>query len=564
MVEMLAVTMKSFSDDSGATRGARLALLQVAAVIVVAWACYLRVWNFEFVNVDDDRLILDAQVELTEPRAIARAFERPYFKLGASDHSYYRPVVTVTYAVDAQLSGKAASGYHRTNALLHACVAALVFLWLRAADHSSNGRKPAPSPAGDSAYAALLGALVFALHPALTEAVAWVPGRPDVLMTGFAVLAWIFYRRSLQSSSVGNRALHLGALLLALLSKEAAVALPVVWVLEGRWLSGKNWRRAAEPWMLWGWALVLSIYAGLRAVALSGAPGTVGLGIGPDLLSSSVSNAGALLSNLGKLIVPVQSSVLATPEDTWIWPGVLGFALLLFVGYRSRILQQRLVFALLGYAVLVLPSLAASSQLILENRLYLPVVPLLGLVPSLMRQITWQKRHVALVGIVVLAALTASTLSYQDAFQNRRAFARAAVRESPHSSLAHKNLGLGYHAAGKIDQAFEEYRAALALNPAEPMAHNNLGSILGSQKHFAAAEQEFRQELAVNPGYAPAHHNLAALLQATRRSDEAATHWQASLDADPNDVTALRALYAYYSSRGEAKASRYEQLLQTH
>jgi tetratricopeptide (TPR) repeat protein len=542
--------MKPLRDDSEPTGGARLALLQVAVVIVVACACYLRAWNFEFVNVDDDRLILDAQSELTQSRAITQAFSRPYFQKGARDHSYYRPLVTVTYAIDAQLSGKNASAYHRTNALLHACVAALVLLWLRAG--------------GGPVYAALLGALIFALHPALTEAVAWVPGRPDLLMTGFAVLAWIFYRRSLQRSSIGNRVLHLGAWLLALLSKEAAVVLPVVWVLESRWLVGKNWRRAAEPWMLWGWALVLAIYAGVRAAALSGAPGMAGLGISADLLSTSVNSAGALLSNLGKLLIPVQLSVLATPEDTWIWPGLLGFALLLFVAYRNSSLQQRVVFALLGYAVLMLPNLAASSQLILENRLYLPVVPLLGLVPSVFERFAWKKQHVALVGIVILAGLTASTLSYQDAFKNRGAFARAAVRESPHSSLAHKNLGLTYHAAGKVDQAFEEYRAALALNPAEPMAHSNLGTILGSQRRFVEAEQEFRQELAVNPGYAPAHHNLAALLQATRRGDEAATHWQASLEADPNDVTALRALYAYYSSRSDAEALHYQQLLQAH
>ena len=50
----------------------------------------------------------------------------------------------------------------------------------------------------------------------------------------------------------------------------------------------------------------------------------------------------------------------------------------------------------------------------------------------------------------------------------------------------------------------------------------------------------------------------------TRRGDEAATHWQASLEADPNDVTALRALYAYYSARSDAKAAHYRQLLQAH
>ncbi len=68
-------------------------------------------------------------------------------------------------------------------------------------------------------------ALLFAVHPAAVQTVAWVPGRSDGLMAVFALaslLAWLHFDRSGSRLALGA---HLALMAAALLSKETAIAL---------------------------------------------------------------------------------------------------------------------------------------------------------------------------------------------------------------------------------------------------------------------------------------------------------------------------------------------------
>ena len=82
-----------------------------------------------------------------------------------------------TFAAEHAVWGAAAIGYHLTNLLLHALNALLLIELARRS--------------GASEPAALLGAAVFALHPIQTEAVAYVAGRTDVLMTTGALASCV-------------------------------------------------------------------------------------------------------------------------------------------------------------------------------------------------------------------------------------------------------------------------------------------------------------------------------------------------------------------------------------
>lgn len=517
-------------------------------VMALAFFCYWRTWSFGFVFVDDDRLIVDQGPELLSADACYRSFTRSYFRRGAPDHSFYRPLVTCSYAIDARLNATNPHGYHRTNALLHVAVTALLLYWLRTR--------------GSRTGSEVLAASVFAIHPMTTEAVAWIAGRPDLLMTAFALLCWTFHGRAVRHRSTTAEVMHHSTWLLALLSKEAAIVVPVVLLLEARLVTRLCWRDAAPLRRLLGWAIVLMIYLLARATALRDAPGLAYLGLHSEVVSNLVTNAPTLVTNLGKLLLPIQLSVLATARDTWFWPGLLGIMVGLVL-WKRGIACQSIASATLGYGLLMLPSLLASPKLMLENRLYLPMMPVLGLIAPLIDTLGWNRQRLVLGSVPVVIVLAMGNSKYLESFRNRLSFAAAAVRGSPHLALAHKNMALAEHAAGRLERAEREYRTALALDPEEPMAHGNLGAIMGAKRRFAEAEREFRQELLINPDYAPAHHNLAALLQARGLYDEAAAHWESSLQGQRNDATAARYLYAYYSARHDARALLYRQLLET-
>lgn len=76
--------------------------------------------------------------------------------------------------------------------------------------------------------AAFIAALLFALHPIHTEVVANIKSRDEILSLLFILLTGIFLFRWDRTRKPGAMALAMGSILLALLSKEYAVAAPMI------------------------------------------------------------------------------------------------------------------------------------------------------------------------------------------------------------------------------------------------------------------------------------------------------------------------------------------------
>jgi tetratricopeptide (TPR) repeat protein len=475
-----------------------------ALIFGFALSLHARAIGFGFSYLDDDQLVIDDQPFLTESSSPFKAFARAYFPGAARDHAYYRPLVTASYALDAAFGGDDPAAYHRTNVLIHATASLWLFALLL--------------KLGYARRTAAFGALLFAAHPALTQAVSWIPGRPDTLMTWFALASAFCLARAVERGSMAYRAAHLGFWLCALWSKEAALVLPLIFVAYGRGCLGRPLRRLAEPWLVLGYAAVIAVYLIARLSALAGA-GAAGVS-----LAGTLSNAAALMNALGKLFAPVELSVLATRLDASHWPSLVGVAVLLLAASRAWVKKERVAFAVAAFTLAMLPNLPASSELVLESRLYLPAVAIVIFAAEIFERAPLCERTKLALAAMPLLAFVALTLSYAPSFRDRTAFAEAAVRGSPRFALAHRNLGVTLHLAGDAPGAEREYRTALALDAEEPVVNNNLGVLAMARGDLASAEQHLRRELELNPTYAPAQQNLSQVLEATGRAAEARRH----------------------------------------
>jgi len=135
--------------------------------------------------------------------------------------SAYRPVVSVAYLVQRQVFGDVPLGYHLVSLALHLSCVALGLRWL-------SRRVEGASP-----LALFVGGLLLAVHPSRVEGVAWISGSADLWM-GFWVLlgleAWDA-RRNLLAGVFFS---------LALLSKEAAVVVPLLLVSDHVFLARRD------------------------------------------------------------------------------------------------------------------------------------------------------------------------------------------------------------------------------------------------------------------------------------------------------------------------------------
>jgi tetratricopeptide (TPR) repeat protein len=144
----------------------------------------------------------------------ARIWLTPYWPGYGTELGLYRPLVIFMYALEWALGGGAAWVFHAFNVAFHAAASVLAYFLLRTLVGAG--------------LPALLGGLLFAVHPVRTEAVANIVGQAE-LIAGIATLgACLLYatRPAGVATSWPRRAGLAILFVLAILTKESAIVLP--------------------------------------------------------------------------------------------------------------------------------------------------------------------------------------------------------------------------------------------------------------------------------------------------------------------------------------------------
>lgn len=226
----------------------KFTLTALTGILVMASLLYLNGLTSSFSA--DDYVHLDRNIHLDNLWELQQVFFN-------SDGREYRPLVRVSLWLNHRM-GTTALPFHITNLLLHlACTVCLYFLFYML----SRSRR-----------GALIGCLLFALHPIHTTNVHFIMGRTGMLCALFYLLALLVFLEHAQRQSVRLYILSLGFFLLALLSKEEAVSLPLL-MLVATLLHPD--RRLRKPLLqaaieLAPFFIILAIYLALRFFSLSG------------------------------------------------------------------------------------------------------------------------------------------------------------------------------------------------------------------------------------------------------------------------------------------------------
>ena len=585
-------------EDSREPRAAALrrwlaAALGVALVAIAAHAVTLRagfVW--------DDHVLIEANPRLVPPLDLAGLFGGHAFGgarglAGERVIEYYRPLSTLSLALDRALWALRPFGYHLASVLLHAAASVALLLLLRARCRSL--------------LAALAGALLFALHPVHVEAVAWASARNELLAGLFVILSALgfdaYQRKGGAPAAIGCVA----AAGVALLSKESAVTLPALAVLLA--FTRRERRRPALGLAL-ALALVTAGYLLLRSRIV--APLAEPHAFGERLLA-----APALLAlNLKLLVFPAGLSVFHDLEVAGLVRGsalALGLAALVAWGAglvwawrRDRLLALGL--AWMPLALLPVSGLAGFTRpaLLAERYLYLPSAGIAFVaaalvargfsaagVPKRSGRPAGAERQV-LTGIAAAAAALvfgAVTMQRAPIWRDDITLMSRMTREAPRSPSGHMNLGAALERAGRIEEALPAYRTAALLAPSDPLARTNLANALGKSgrdgdaeaefraalqlrpndaaaraglgwlaaraKRWADSEREYRAAIPLDPGRPAPHAGLALALQNLGRSAEAESAYRAALSLDPASSGVVRNLGLLYRRTGRpAEAAR--------
>jgi tetratricopeptide (TPR) repeat protein len=479
---------------------------------------YGKAANFGLTRYDDDIWLIKSYGFIKNLNNAAQAFDHNVFISSGVLSNFYRPVLLITFILNAQFCRQNIGCYHLTDLVLHSGFGIILFYFLI-------------SLKIDKKVAFFL-TLFFITHPVLTSAVVWIPGRNDILLALFFIPAFMLAKKWLETAELRYLLGHYWFYFLSLFTKETAIMF--IPVLAAYYLAQKKFGDLINKSKLlgFGWVLITGIWFWLRNQTQKSYSGPV-FGMLP------VKNFIGIFTYLGKLI-PVSLSVF--PENKIVQvSNFIGTGIALICGWlvwksRHKSYFGLLIFGGIWFFGLLLPSIIQINQqavtIMLEHRFYLPTVGLLIGAGAIIHR-SGYKQYILMITAGVILVFSLISMKRSNLYSNEIKFWTQAVKNSPASPVALNNLGYMYQYVYKdSDQAMELYQKALKLAPNALFVRTNMGVIYMNRGEFDLAEKEFLTELKSRNGE-EIWLQLGRLYYGEKKFDQALNAWEKAYALNP-------------------------------
>lgn len=521
-----AVATPEPSKAGGKLSPQKLHALLMLAIALVTWVVYQVCLDNQLTNWDDPGYVRDnALVKNFSSGGIVDIFT-------TSIMGNYHPLTILTYAIEYSFVRLEPWLYHLDSVLLHIAASLLVY-WLV---YQLLRRH----------VAAVVTALLFALHPMHVESVAWIASRKDVVYAVFflaSCIAHIYYVDAPESRKTRWYAAALLLYVCSLLGKPVAVVLPVTLLAIDYY---------KERPMSWKWLIekiphfLLAVLCGIRSVSDQAEFGSLNtLSEKYNMLERLALGAYALTTYLWKAILPI-NLVCFYPyplkeNGSLQWTYylyIIAVAAVVAIVWRFGRKNKQIVFGIAFFIIniaLLLQFIPVGGAILAERYTYIPYLGLFFIVG-------WAVSEFAGPGS------NASPL----------------VKKQVLGALAVYLLVLGYWANDRCKVWYDTatlWTDEIAKEPDRaPNAYNNLGfhyfnkfseSVVQAdrQRYYDSSYQLLIKAISLVPTFVNPHISLGELLRSAGKHDEAKIYYYKALalksfDEKPNAYLGLAIIYS--------------------
>ncbi len=455
-----------------------------------------------------------------------------------------RPLSAISLATNYKISGNNPTSYHVFNIVFHFIAVFLFFLLMK--------RKSKDS------LIPLIAASFMAIHPLNTESVSYITSRPILLCAIFYLLSLLSLDSYLEKRSWQSAVGFLGSFILAALSKENAVVIPVaailyVWIFYGK--TGLNQSRGLLL-VAFGLSIAASLY---RMFGYPPIP------YAPSALVYWPTQINVWVRYIWLAIYPVALNVDHDVSPLQLTnPWFLG-ALLIVVAIVILCLSQRkkhpwLAFWGIWFFVNLLPtSVIPLNEFMAEHHTYISLFGFCACLSYLLIVICKPLAKPAFLTWVVIAIFAViyfyGTVKRNEVWKDGVTLWSDSIEKSPTRIRPHLNLAEAYINQKLYEKAISEYSIALTYNPHLKEAFTGIGIAYLRLAANTWAEQYFQKALAVDKNYPDAIVGLGLVYYGKRDCNETINYlgqiyeqrWQSE-----EVVSALANCYAEIGKRDEA------------
>jgi hypothetical protein len=455
----------------------------VLLCIVATAVLYAGDLHLGFFRVDDQQYVVsNPWIQGITWKHLTQIFVNPYYLI-------YSPLHLLSYALDYAVGGLNEYAFHLSSNLWAGVVAGFVYLIALALTQERR--------------TAMVAVLLFVVHPAHVEAVAWISSRKDLVAAAFVlpcVLAYLKYR---QRGEIGWYLASLLLFLFALLGKLSVAAFPAVLVVLDLVLEKRSLSRSIID------KVPFLGLAALVAVAVQNAQPSTGLQSDLAMHAKAFVQSLWLLTGLGSYVIyrvpPAPGGTLSQLIGLGVLLGL--FVLPLFLRKRYPVATVSIYWILFTYLpTQVLP----FSYPVTDRYLLLPSVGAVILIAWLLIKATdhlhkWKVAASATLVTAVSFIWLTKTVDYLSEWRDPRSVWFAATRKSGDVHLYYE---LGWEYREKAASFGMQRRNA----PLPPEEAKNYASVvwkddprlpkllaeLAENQHSGPVEKAFKEYLLAN------------------------------------------------------------------
>jgi tetratricopeptide (TPR) repeat protein len=527
----------------------------IGLVLALSFAVYIPTLRYQFVHDDRGQIVENPAVHSWH--AVPTYFTAQVWSAVMPEElgNYYRPIFLMWLRINTAIFGSHAWGWHLTTILAHVLATWLVYLL---AWRLGTGRN-----------VALVAALIFGLHPAHIEAVAWISGVTEPLLAVFLIAALLAY---MHSRVEGGRAFKWKVISLvlyafALLEKETALIFPGL-LLAYEWIYGGEWGKPIKVsrvlrWggealrRIWPCFLLIGLYVPARFNALKGFSHVVTALSAAQLIFTWPSLVEFWIRHL------VWPAGLSTFYDfpavfhptlaNFILPAIIdvcvGLALFISVR-RSRPAAFFAVCLVLPLVPLLNIRVFIANDFAHDRYLYLPSVGLAVLLALLLEKVCagpprWFGVPASFLGYVLCLAVAMSygTVTESSYFRDNLTFYAYNLSKAPHNPDAASNYATVLAEAGWYGPALEKYLDVVNHYPTYWNPTYNLALTYYKMGKMPEAEAYFLQAIRIKPENPDEYFYLGMTLFRSGRTPEAIASERHAIAIRPSG-------YAYHFALG--------------
>lgn len=499
----------------------------VVVLLLIPLILYAQSFGFNFVFHDDDSIILQ-NVEVLKQFDWQKLLFTDAWIL-KKQIELYRPLQSITFALDYQIGQTNPAVYHVHNVLAFAMGIVLLYLFFIQLGITA-------------AHSFLLSAL-YGVHYLFANTVCWIPARGDLYLFLFSMLTLLLWFKVLHSGRMLYVLLAALTYFLALMAKESAiVVLPIIALItyQQKKLQIKN------TWLLIFGALSImlsGIYFYMRSLSIINTPNIF-------TLEGFLYNIRIIPEQTGKFFLPAFFSVM--PAFTMLLT-LLGCLVLMVIASLLFLYRKQLPMGMigLGATLFILPTLPAVvykpqftgfAYDYLDHRLFFPATGLLLIAYHLVQSLISKRISTSYVYILMLV-LAGYSYAVSRSYTDYKTYYTNATETNPRSGLAWMNFGTLYARENNYTKAFEYFYKAKEIVPDNIELRLKIADSHLTLKQWDAMKRECKEIIAKSPKTLKAYYNIADYYVEMNQADSMRSWMQRAYRQDSSSAD----YYYYYA-----------------